>query len=88
MSATTQDRRATIRSLIASRQVATQEDLRGLLAERGHAAVAVQCLAERARGEFNLGQSEPWSFCDEPADPPCRRPLVPLRVVAVEQDKL
>lgn len=30
------DRRATIRELITTRQVATQEDLRELLAERGH----------------------------------------------------
>jgi transcriptional regulator of arginine metabolism len=36
MSATTQDRRAVIRSLITMRQVATQEDLRTLLADRGY----------------------------------------------------
>lgn len=35
MSMTTRDRRATIRSLIGSRQVATQEELRALLVERG-----------------------------------------------------
>ena len=59
--------------------------LRHLLAERGHAPVAVQCLAERSYGEFNLGQSEPWSFGDKPANPPRRRPLVPLRVIAVQE---
>jgi transcriptional regulator of arginine metabolism len=36
MSAQTRERRAEIRELITSRQVATQEDLRSLLADRGH----------------------------------------------------
>jgi len=36
VSAHTRTRRAEIRALITSRQVATQEDLRSLLAERGH----------------------------------------------------
>jgi transcriptional regulator of arginine metabolism len=36
MSAQTRTRRAEIRTLITSRQVATQEELRSLLAERGH----------------------------------------------------
>ena len=34
--------------------------LQHLLAERGYATVAVQCLAECSRGEFHLGQSESW----------------------------
>ncbi|HTL35836.1 MAG TPA: hypothetical protein VL326_22055 [Kofleriaceae bacterium] len=36
MSAQTRERRGEIRSLITSRQVATQEELRSLLADRGH----------------------------------------------------
>ena len=37
MSAGTRERRSTIRELIAARPVATQEELRALLAARGHA---------------------------------------------------
>lgn len=36
MSAQTRERRGEIRALITSRQVATQEELRSLLADRGH----------------------------------------------------
>lgn len=36
MSTQTRERRAEIRQLIATRQVATQEELRALLADRGH----------------------------------------------------
>jgi transcriptional regulator of arginine metabolism len=36
MSAQTRERRAEIRALITSKQVATQEELRSLLADRGH----------------------------------------------------
>jgi arginine repressor len=37
VSASTRDRRAVIKELIAARPVATQEELRALLAARGHA---------------------------------------------------
>jgi hypothetical protein len=67
---------------------ATLTSASGQGSNAAHAPVAMQCLAERARGEFHLGQSQPWSFGDEPADPPRRRPLVPIRVIAVEQDRL
>jgi hypothetical protein len=45
-------------------------------------------LAERRRCEFDLGQSEPRSLGGQSADPPRRRALVPLRVVAIKQAQL
>jgi hypothetical protein len=56
--------------------------------QRINAALRMHGLPERSRGKFDFGQSEPWSFGDESADPPRRRPLIPLRIVAVEQAQL
>jgi hypothetical protein len=48
----------------------------------------MQRIAEGSGGELNLGQADAWSFGDESADPPRRRPLVTFRIVAVKQDKI
>jgi hypothetical protein len=45
----------------------------------------MQRLAEACRGELDLGQVDLRALCDQASDPPSRRPLVPLRVIAVQE---
>lgn len=75
MSATTQDRRAAIRSLIAMRQVSTQEDLRNLLAERGHDVTQATLSRDLAQlGARRAAQPGGGTYYELPAS----RPAPPL----------
>lgn len=76
MSATTQDRRAVIRSLIAMRQVSTQEDLRNLLAERGHDVTQATLSRDLAQiGARRTAQPGGGTYYELPDSP---RPAPPL----------
>jgi transcriptional regulator of arginine metabolism len=76
MSATTQDRRAAIRSLIAMRQVSTQEDLRELLAERGYDVTQATLSRDLAQlGARRAAQPGGGAYYELPSAP---RPAPPL----------
>ena len=82
MSADTRARRAEIRAVIASRSVATQEELRELLAARGHAVTQ----ATLSRDLAKLGARRATGGLYELPDAPPRAPTLGELVRAVDDN--
>ena len=75
--AATRDRRTAIRELLASQQVATQEDLRELLAARGHDVTQATLSRDLAQlGARRVAQPGGGSQYELPDAPPPSQPLL------------
>jgi len=76
MSADTRARRTEIRALIASRPVATQEELRELLAARGHEVTQATLSRDLAKLGARRAAGGPYELPDAPPRPPVLGDLV------------
>ena len=77
MSLQTRERRAEIRQLIGTRQVATQEELRALLADRGHDVTQATLSRDLAQlGARRAPQAGGGTYYELPDAPIAREPLL------------
>jgi transcriptional regulator of arginine metabolism len=77
MSTQTRTRRTEIRALIASRPVATQEELRALLADRGHDVTQATLSRDLAQlGARRVAQPGGGAYYELPDSPPRAAPLI------------
>lgn len=76
MSADTRARRTEIRALIASRPVATQEELRELLSARGHVVTQATLSRDLAKLGARRAAGGPYELSDAPPRPPVLGDLV------------
>jgi transcriptional regulator of arginine metabolism len=76
VSADTRARRTEIRALIASRPVATQEELRELLAARGHAVTQATLSRDLAKLGARRAAGGPYELADAPPRAPVLGDLV------------
>jgi transcriptional regulator of arginine metabolism len=77
MSVQTRERRTEIRSLITSRQVSTQEELRSLLADRGHDVTQATLSRDLAQlGARRAAQPGGGTYYELPETPRAATPLL------------
>jgi transcriptional regulator of arginine metabolism len=87
MTMQTRERRAEIRQLIGSRQVATQEELRALLADRGHDVTQATLSRDLAQlGARRAAQPGGGTYYELPDAPRTATPLLQDLVRAIDDN--